>query len=211
MSPHAPNPIAFTSLLGQRLAGGVRIDDLLVSIDGAVWPVVAVRAGDACFEAHWHRDVLALGAAVDPTNLVSLRRDVLDRQVVDVDDRRVVRVGDIALVPREGKLEAVALEVGVRPLLRRIGLGALTHRVGPDLLHLDDVTVTENCLVAHTSREHISSIETHHLARLIRRLPHGMKHDVLRELPSDRAHEVTAHIASKPHRPRWRRYRTPHA
>ncbi|MEI7438516.1 MAG: hypothetical protein WCK20_02465, partial [Thermoleophilia bacterium] len=106
MSPHAPNPIAFTSLLGQRLAGGVRIDDLLVSIDGAVWPVVAVRAGDACFEAHWHRDVLALGAAVDPTNLVSLRRDVLDRQVVDVDDRRVVRVGDIALVPREGKLEA---------------------------------------------------------------------------------------------------------
>ena len=136
---------------------------------------------------------------------------MLDRQVVDTDDRRVVRIGDIALLPIDGRLEAVALEVGLRPVFRRLGLHAIARRHREDLLELDDVTVTDSCVIAHASHAHVATMETHHLARLIRRLPHRMKHDVLAQLPEDRRHDVRAHMETKPHRPHLRPFRVPRA
>lgn len=211
MTQRAAQTVTLSQLLGRRLAGGFRISDLLVLAEGPTWPVRAVRSGDTFHLAYWHDNEVAIGAIVDGTGLVSLKHDVLDRQIVDVDDRRVVRVGDVALAPIDRGLEAVALEIGIRPVLRRIGLTALTHRSDPDLIRLHDVTVAPTCIVAHTSLAHIGEIETHHLARLIRRLPHAMREDVLTRMPTDRAQAVSAHIASRPHRPRWRRYRTPNA
>jgi magnesium transporter len=58
-----------------------------------------------------------------PTDF-SLVRDVLDKQIVDVHDFRVVRVNDIRLAPIEGglKLCVVGVDTGLRGLLRRLGL-----------------------------------------------------------------------------------------
>lgn len=207
---HAQGDAATLSdLLGSRCVTGERVQDILVRADGAAWPVAAIRAGGRLHVAEYRDRRFTLGAAADATGLVSLRADVLDRQVVDVDDRRVVRVGDVAFAQPAGVLEAVALEVGARPLLRRLGLRFLTRRAEPDLLRLGHVSVTPRCLIAHVTREHIASLETHHLARLIRRLPHGIKHDVLDRLPADRAAEINRHIEHYPHRLRWRRYRAP--
>jgi magnesium transporter len=51
-----------------------------------------------------------------------LGRDVLDKQVVDIDGRRVVRVNDLQLVASGGDLLLVGADIGVRGLLRRLGL-----------------------------------------------------------------------------------------
>ena len=211
MTDRAPSTVELSDLLGRRLADGRRIEDLLVEADSATWAVRAVRVRDGAYAAHWHNDELLLGATVPTTALVSLRHDVLDRQVVDTDDRRVVRIGDVALLPVDGGLEAVAIEVGLRPVLRRLGLHVLARRHREDLLHLDDITVTPSCVVAHASHARVAAIETHHLARLIRRLPHRMKHDVLAQLPTDRSRDVRAHIERRPHRPHLRRFRVPRA
>ena len=197
-------PIEFSDLLGE-------VTDLLVRAEGETWPVCAAVADGRLHEAHWDRGRLPLGAPASATGLVSLRDDVLDRQLVDAAGRRVVRVGDIALRPVDGGLEAVALEVGLRPVFRRLGLRRIAERHREDLIRPRDVTVTPSCVVAHATAEHIAAIETHHLARLVRRLPHRMKHDVLGQLPDDRRRDVHEHIERRPHRPRWRRYRTPHA
>lgn len=51
----------------------------------------------------------------------SLRRDVLDQQVVDTDDQRVVRVNDLHLLRVENQLYAAHVDVGLRALVRRMG------------------------------------------------------------------------------------------
>jgi magnesium transporter len=53
-----------------------------------------------------------------------LGRDVLDKQVIDTDGRRVVRVNDLQLVESGGKMLLVGADIGVRGLLRRLGLEA---------------------------------------------------------------------------------------
>lgn len=58
-----------------------------------------------------------------------LARDVLDKQVVDTDGRRVVRVNDLQLVESAGGLLLVGADIGIRGILRRLGLEALAKRL----------------------------------------------------------------------------------
>jgi magnesium transporter len=46
----------------------------------------------------------------------------MDKQIVDIDGRRVVRVNDISLDDVEGSLRLVAVDVGAAGLLRRLGI-----------------------------------------------------------------------------------------
>ena len=50
----------------------------------------------------------------------TLRRDILDQQVVDTDDQRVVRVNDIHMLRVENQLYAAHVDVGLRALVRRL-------------------------------------------------------------------------------------------
>ncbi|HEX5322571.1 MAG TPA: CBS domain-containing protein, partial [Capsulimonadaceae bacterium] len=54
----------------------------------------------------------------------SLVRDVLDKQIVDVHDYRVVRVNDIRLAPMQQgqQLVLVGVDIGLRGIMRRLGL-----------------------------------------------------------------------------------------
>jgi magnesium transporter len=51
-----------------------------------------------------------------------LREDLLDKQIVDIDGRKVVRVNDLRLDDVEGRLHLVAVDVGASGLLRRLGM-----------------------------------------------------------------------------------------
>ncbi len=55
-------------------------------------------------------------------NEILLRADLLDKQIVDIDGRKVVRVNDLRLDEIEGRLHLVAVDVGAAGLLRRLGL-----------------------------------------------------------------------------------------
>jgi len=56
---------------------------------------------------------------------VWLARDVLDKQVVDTDGRRVVRVNDLQLAESGGSMLLVGADIGFRGILRRLGLEKL--------------------------------------------------------------------------------------
>lgn len=51
-----------------------------------------------------------------------LKRDFLDQQIVDTENHRVVRVNDLKIVAIGGDLFMVAADIGLRGLLRRLGL-----------------------------------------------------------------------------------------
>jgi magnesium transporter len=59
---------------------------------------------------------------------VWLARDVLDKQVVDTDGRRVVRVNDLQLADSGGAMLLVGADIGFRGILRRLGLESLVKR-----------------------------------------------------------------------------------
>ncbi|MEO6835701.1 MAG: CBS domain-containing protein, partial [Candidatus Tumulicola sp.] len=59
--------------------------------------------------------------------------DLLDKQIVDVDGRKVVRINDIEVANAGGRLRVVAADVGVAGLLRRLGLKSFGRRFTPGI------------------------------------------------------------------------------
>ncbi len=55
-------------------------------------------------------------------NELLLFQDLQDKQIVDIDGRKVVRINDLRLDHIEGRLHLVAVDVGAAGLLRRLGI-----------------------------------------------------------------------------------------
>ncbi|GAB4483940.1 MAG: CBS domain-containing protein [Thermodesulfovibrionales bacterium] len=72
-------------------------------------------------------------------------RDLLDKQIVDVNGAKVVRVNDIKLEGVESEATLVAVDVGVRGLMRRLGF----ERGGEDLLKLFRKRIPYNLISWH--------------------------------------------------------------
>jgi CBS domain-containing protein len=114
-----------------------KVDDLIVAVGDRYPPVTGlVVATDrrriflpwsqvAAFDADGAR---LSGATIDITRFaqrpdeIGLRADLLDKQIVDIDGRKVVRVNDLRLDDVDGKLHLVAVDVGASGLLRRLGI-----------------------------------------------------------------------------------------
>jgi CBS domain-containing protein len=58
---------------------------------------------------------------------VLLGRDVFDKQIVDVDGARVIRVNDLKLAKVEQEVRLIAADVGMAGLLRRLGMLRLVN------------------------------------------------------------------------------------
>jgi CBS domain-containing protein len=58
-----------------------------------------------------------------------LIKDLFDKQIVDVDGRKVVRINDIEIANTGGTLRVVAADIGVAGLLRRLGAGRVAARL----------------------------------------------------------------------------------
>lgn len=76
-------------------------------------------------------------------NDVYLSRDVLDKQIIDTDGARVVRVNDLELVRVNGTLYVSNVDIGVMGILRRVGLGNATRSIASSLhIHLSDNAIS---------------------------------------------------------------------
>lgn len=62
---------------------------------------------------------------------VLLSRDMLDKQLIDIDGKRVVRANDLQLYSRDGVVRVAAVDVGPGALLRRLTFGRMFARVAP--------------------------------------------------------------------------------
>ena len=113
------------------------VADLIVAIGDRYPPVtgIVVRTNGREIFLHWG-SVTSLDAggailgtsAIDISkfqqrpNEIRLKLDLMDRQIVDIDGRKVVRVNDLRLDEVEGSLHLVAVDVGPSGLLRRLGI-----------------------------------------------------------------------------------------
>lgn len=62
-------------------------------------------------------------------NVLYLSKNVLDKQIIDVNGRKVVRVNDIRLALLDKGLFAIAVDIGIEGILRRLGLAKPLKRI----------------------------------------------------------------------------------
>jgi len=62
-----------------------------------------------------------------------LNEDLLDKQVIDIDDKRLVRVNDIVFESSNGELKVIGIDIGAAGLVRRLGLRRVI-KVAPKIL-----------------------------------------------------------------------------
>ncbi len=63
-----------------------------------------------------------LGEFQPASDRLLIRRDVLDKQIVDIDGAKIVRVNDVKLTDEGGAACVTDVDVGVRGILRRLGI-----------------------------------------------------------------------------------------
>jgi CBS domain-containing protein len=146
----APQVLHLSLLLGGDLVGRAggrlgRVEDLVVRLDAEYPPVTGALARVAGREIFVGGDVIA---GIDETRVtlttdrvdlrpfarreqeVLLRRDVLDRQLIDVDGARLRRANDIELTRSGGWWRVVGVDVGARGIVRRVVPRRFAARVG---------------------------------------------------------------------------------
>ena len=113
-----------------------KVDDLIVAVGDRYPPVtgLVIQAARRRIFLPWtavesldehgvmlHTRTIDIGVFQQRPNEILLRKDLLDRQIVDIDGRRVVRVNDLRLDEVGGALHLVAVDVGAAGLARRFG------------------------------------------------------------------------------------------
>jgi magnesium transporter len=149
-NPNDPRFLFFSSLLGRPVldAQGRRVGKVadLVAATGEHYPpveAVVVRTGRRrTLQAPWAAvEVLGAGAlrlkpgatldplpATPPPDRIRLAEEILDRQIVDVEDAKLVRVNDLHFLDVKGQLRIAHVDVGFRGLVRRMGWEPLVDR-----------------------------------------------------------------------------------
>jgi CBS domain-containing protein len=135
---------ALRDAAGERLG---RVDDLIVRLGDQDYPpvtgVVATVAGRHVFVAA--EQIVELGPGfvtliaqqLDLQHFrrrpqeVLLKKDVLDRQLINVDGARLVRANEIELARLDGWYRVVGVDVSLRSLVRRVVPRALAGRLEP--------------------------------------------------------------------------------
>lgn len=188
-----------------------RLRDLTVRLDAEHPTVHRLAVGSPRWLTHlvaWE-DVISFGRsgvvvdepasrpefAVDATHLplrsdeLLLVRDVLDTQIVDVVGHRLARVSDVLLSwTAEGRLEVVAVDVGMKGVCRRLGLRRLSE-------HLRERAVDWSDLHLGGGRGHEIHLATT-VAAVHRLGPHDLA-ELLTRLNPDRAAEVLAAVGPR--------------
>jgi CBS domain-containing protein len=132
---------------------------------------------------------------------ILLREDVLDTQVVDTDDIKVVRVNDLELRQVGNEVRLIGADIGTRSLLRRLGLEPFVcralERVGRPLpsrvIPWNLVAVlggTMTPLKLSISREKLKDIHPADLAELLEDLDRDERVEVMMALPDEHAADV---------------------
>ena len=169
-----------------------------------------IKSGKTVYAVPWQRVLLFNQVVVSISGGLStlqpyqpqagtslVKRDVLDKQIVDVNGAKVVRVNDVKLIPCQGSLTIFSADVGLRGLLRRLGYEQFLHRLVKDLPHQEIGWHFVNSLEANAThitlskaREQMNEMHPADLADIIANIPRHNIQTVLDSLDSETAGEA---------------------
>ncbi len=143
-----------------------------------------------------------VAAAVAAGDALYLIADLFDRQIVDVDGRKVVRINDLEVANTGGTLRVVAADIGVSGLLRRLGAGRLAPpllaRVPRTLIAWDNVApitdVNPSRVQLAVSESRLARLHPSELAEIISDLSAQDATRVVKSLDDETAADAFEHL-----------------
>jgi CBS domain-containing protein len=134
----------------------------------------------------------------------SLSKEVLDHQLIDVDGARVVRASDLYIASFAGRTHLVAVDVGFKPLLRRLGPNSLRVKVTPDAV-IDWATIQSfggegegrKQLKLASNRQELRRMRPGELADLLEDLGRNERQELLNALTPDLAADALEEMEPK--------------
>src|SRR5581483_2652728 len=149
------------------------------------------------------RDQLDAYTPADPD--LFLARQVLDRQIIDIHGRRVVRVNDLELAPADGSLRLMGVDVDATSLLRRLGVErpveALARALRVELPHhtidwcdIDPVESGPSGVRLRVPAEDLAHMHPADIAEIINALDQRHGEAVLAEVDAETAGEAMEEV-----------------
>ncbi|MGD0713363.1 MAG: CBS domain-containing protein [Gaiellaceae bacterium] len=187
---------------GERLG---RVDDLIVRLGGDEYPpvsgVIALVAGRQVFVPAEQVEEIAVGCVtLCPGRLdlqhfqrrkseVLLKRDVLDRQLINIDGARLVRANEIELARIDGWYRVVGVDVSLRGLMRRLVPRMLARRVSLgtflDWASLEPFTGHVPTVRLRVPHPKLARLHPAELADLVESASHGQGDEIMAAVASD--------------------------
>ena len=171
------------------------------------WSLVGRVGQDGVWLA---RAALDLGRFERRVGEVLLKRDVLDKQLVDVDGRRIIRASDVVLAVEGSRARVVGVDVGFAALWRRAAPRPIGQRVtATELIDWEDVEyLAAGAPEVRLRGGHpkIARLHPVEIAALVDELPNKLgaeiveslddatAADVVEELPEERQADIVEHL-----------------
>ncbi|HET8586356.1 MAG TPA: PRC-barrel domain-containing protein, partial [Candidatus Limnocylindria bacterium] len=140
-------------------------------------------------------------------NEIRVWLDLQDKQIVDVEGRKIVRVNDIQLAPVRGRLRLVAVDVGLAGILRRLGLSGPGERLARALglevenyIEWEDVDPVESSVSSLKLRVPHQALSTLHpadVAHIVEQLAPRDRTGILASLDDERAADVMEELGAE--------------
>ncbi len=139
-------------------------------------------------------------------NEIRLWLDLQDKQIVDVEGRKIVRVNDIQLAPVRGRLRLVAVDVGLAGILRRLGLAGpgerLARAIGVETENyiewedVDPVESSVSSLKLRVPHQALSTLHPADVAHIVEQLAPRDRAGILAALDDERAADVLEELGA---------------
>ena len=153
-------------------------------------------------------DILDLRPFVRRENEVLLARDVLDKQLIDVDGKRVVRVNDVQIIEAAGDYRVTGADVSLQGLWRRLAPAGFVGTKNPvevldwadvGYLATDAATVQLKSSSDKLARLHpveiarlAEALSYHHGSEVVESLDDETAAETLEEMPAERQAKILA-------------------
>jgi CBS domain-containing protein/sporulation protein YlmC with PRC-barrel domain len=139
-------------------------------------------------------------SAVAPTDML-ICRDLLDKQIVDINGAKLVRVNDLELSDVKGRLCLVAADIGLRGILRRLGIerqgekvsSLFHHRLQHNLIawnYLQTIEPKLTRLTLTVSRQKVATLHPADLAQIVSEVSQKERTAIFGSLDVDTAAEA---------------------
>jgi len=199
-----------------------RVDDLIVRLGGEEYPPVtgllATIAGRQVFvpadeiaelahgRARLRARRLDLGPFERRQSEVLLKKDVLDRQLINVDGARLVRSNEIELARVDGWYRVVGVDTGLRGLVRRVVPRTFADRVAPggflDWASVEPFTGHVPTVRLRVPHPKLARLHPAQLADLVEQASHHQGQEILGAVGGDPELEADVFEELEPHHQR---------
>jgi CBS domain-containing protein/sporulation protein YlmC with PRC-barrel domain len=133
-----------------------------------------------------------------PEQVIFLKKHILDKQIVDIDGKKVVRVNDVRLASISSGLFVMAVDVGVEGLLRRLDIAKplkwiFGKHISSNLIlwsNMEAIVPPLDSLKLSTSSSKLNTLHPSELADIIEELDVNTRTAIFNALDQERAADV---------------------